>query len=214
MPLSTPEFFYFDLGNVLARFSYATGCRAVAALAGVPAEGLQEILYDGPVPLAYERGELSRPAFFAAFCERTGTAPDYARWQQAFSAIFELQEDVLALAAGLRAAGCRLGILSNTSDLHWEYCTTGAFARLGAIFTVSALSYRLRVMKPDPAIYAAAARLAGVPPQRIFFVDDREENVVGARAAGFDAVRFTAAAELRRELQNRGWAMMLRGHPS
>ena len=38
------------------------------------------------------------------------------------------------------------------------------------------------------AIFETAIRVAGHSPDEIFFVDDRAENVEGARAAGLDAV--------------------------
>ena len=59
-------------------------------------------------------------------------------------------------------------------------------------------------MKPDRAIYTAAAELAGCRPEEVFFVDDLPENVVGARAAGFDAEVFTDVRTLVGDLRRRG----------
>ena len=75
---------------------------------------------------------------------------------------------------------------------------------LERLFDVAALSFRLHAAKPERAIYEAAARLAGAPPAEIFFVDDRVDNVDGALAAGFDAVQFTSAPDLRAQLARRG----------
>ena len=66
------------------------------------------------------------------------------------------------------------------------------------------LSYEVRSLKPEPAIYDEAIRRAGVAADRIFFVDDRVENVEGARRAGMDAVVFTGVDQLQRELARRG----------
>jgi putative hydrolase of the HAD superfamily len=54
--------------------------------------------------------------------------------------------------------------------------------------------------KPDPAIYQRALDILGGPPERILFIDDRAENVVGAAAAGIKAVQFEGADSLRQEL--------------
>ena len=59
-------------------------------------------------------------------------------------------------------------------------------------------------MKPDRAIYEIAAERAGASPSEVFFVDDRAENVVGAKAAGLDAVLFTDAEQLAADLRQRG----------
>ncbi len=58
-------------------------------------------------------------------------------------------------------------------------------------------------MKPDARIYTVAAQRAAVAPEEIFFVDDRVENVDAACSAGFDAVRFTSAADLLSHLRRR-----------
>ena len=41
-------------------------------------------------------------------------------------------------------------------------------------------------------------------PGEIFFVDDRPENVEGARQFGFDAIQYTAADALASALRDRG----------
>jgi 2-haloacid dehalogenase len=58
--------------------------------------------------------------------------------------------------------------------------------------------------KPDPAFYQLAARRCGLVPERTVFVDDLQVNIDGAKALGFDGIRFTGAAELRAELAARG----------
>ena len=64
------------------------------------------------------------------------------------------------------------------------------------------MSYELEAMKPDIAFYQGAARLAQTPPEGIFFVDDRPENVAGAQAAGWDAVVYESASQLSEELRS------------
>ena len=59
-------------------------------------------------------------------------------------------------------------------------------------------------MKPAPEIYQAAIESVDCEPREIFFMDDKLENVEGARAAGLDAVIFTTAEQLVEELARRG----------
>ena len=66
------------------------------------------------------------------------------------------------------------------------------------------MSCQVRAAKPDAAIFQAAAELAGVPPEEIFFTDDLAEHVAGAREAGFDAVQYTSTPRLVAELRDRG----------
>ncbi|HLT15516.1 MAG TPA: transcription antitermination factor NusB [Acidimicrobiales bacterium] len=62
----------------------------------------------------------------------------------------------------------------------------------------------IRVAKPAPGAYLAAADAAGVPPERCLFVDDTMENVEGARAVGMRAERFTGLDDLRALLRSQG----------
>ena len=101
------------------------------------------------------------------------------------------------------AAGQRLGLISNTCELHWKFVSDGRYALFPSAFEHVVLSYELRQMKPKSEIYLTAARLAGVEPREIFFTDDLPENVAGAQAAGFDAVLFNGAPALVDELHRR-----------
>jgi len=203
MTTPTPHFFYFDLGNVLLKFDQAVACRQMADVAGISAERVREIVFDDGMQLAYERGLLSTSGFYEAFCERSGVRPSLADLVHAASDIFELDAAVAGIAERLRASGHRLGILSNTCEAHWEFCAGSRFPLLDAAFDVAVLSYQIGSLKPETAIYEAATELARANPEEIFFVDDRAENVAGALEAGFDAVQFTSADGLIRELLRR-----------
>jgi glucose-1-phosphatase len=199
-----PRFVYFDLGNVLLRFSHERAAEQMARAAGVSSERAWQVLFnEGGLEWAYERGNLTREQFYARFCEAVGSRPASDALEHAASDIFELNVPIVALVGHLYATGHSLGIFSNTSPSHWEFCVR-RFAILASMFRVQALSFRLHALKPEPAAYAAAARLAGRPPQEIFFTDDRADNVAAARAAGWDAVLFESAGQLHAELRGRG----------
>ena len=60
------------------------------------------------------------------------------------------------------------------------------------------------VAKPDPRIFALLAQRFGLDPARTVFTDDSATNVEAAATAGFDALLFTSAAQLRADLVARG----------
>lgn len=53
-------------------------------------------------------------------------------------------------------------------------------------------SHRLGVAKPDPRYFATIAEELRLAPAELLFVDDRAQNVAGAREAGLHAAVFTA----------------------
>ena len=198
-----PTFLYFDLGKVLLNFDAERMYRQIGEVAGLGPERVREVLFHGGLQKESELGQISEREFYETFYARTGTRADRDALILAACDIFELNEDILPVVAGLDRAGYRLGVLSNTCRSHWEHCTR-RFRVLTESFRVYALSYEIRAGKPDAAIFRAAAELARVPPEEIFFTDDIAANVDGARAAGFDAVQYTSTPELVAELRSRG----------
>jgi putative hydrolase of the HAD superfamily len=61
------------------------------------------------------------------------------------------------------------------------------------------------IAKPDPRIFRIAAERLGVRPQEAVFVDDRPENVQGARAVGMRGIQFETReqtiADVRKHLE-------------
>jgi putative hydrolase of the HAD superfamily len=100
-----------------------------------------------------------------------------------------------ALAASNRVM---VGLLNNESrDLHEARMKTFG---LGALVRFQFSSCYLGLRKPNPAIYRRALDILGLPGSRVLFLDDREENVVAARAQGMRAIRFTGESALQEAL--------------
>jgi HAD superfamily hydrolase (TIGR01509 family) len=92
----------------------------------------------------------------------------------------------------LRAAGLRLGVVSN-SDGRVEEALRAA--GIDDRFDVILDSTLVGVEKPDPAIFRAALAALDVGPEEALYVGDLYDvDVVGARAAGIEAVLLVAAA--------------------
>jgi HAD superfamily hydrolase (TIGR01493 family) len=202
--LRTPSFLYFDLGNVLLFFDHEQGCRQMAAVAGIEVAQVREAVFGSGLEYHYEAGEMSTTEFYEEFCRATGARPNLDQLAYAAAAIFQLNVPIKAVLAQLASAGYRLGLLSNTCEIHWNYFADGRYSLIPEVFDTLALSFQIGALKPDPKIYLAAAELAGVAPQDVFFVDDIAGHVAGAKAVGFDAVQYTSTPALVSELRKRG----------
>jgi putative hydrolase of the HAD superfamily len=100
-----------------------------------------------------------------------------------------VHEHTHAALARLRAAGLRLGVVSN-SDGRVEQALSAAGLR--EYFDVVIDSSIFGTEKPDPAIFRAALDALDVAPEEALYVGDLYEvDVVGAEAAGMDAVLLT-----------------------
>ena len=201
--MNTPKFIYFDLGNVLLGFDHQRMLDQVAETTGAEVEMIRRVLFDEGLYEQYETGKLSSQAFYKQFCQQTSTCPGYDALAAAASDIFWMNLSILPVVAGLIEAGYRLGVLSNTCEVHWQYCLR-RFRILREGLDTHALSYEIGARKPDRAIYEGAAKRAGVAPEEIFFTDDIADHIDAAREFGFDAVQYTSTPELVDELWRRG----------
>jgi putative hydrolase of the HAD superfamily len=61
----------------------------------------------------------------------------------------------------------------------------------------------LGVRKPSRTIFDRALNIAQVQAPDVLFVDDREQNLIPARALGFETHHYTSATLLERELIER-----------
>ena len=64
-------------------------------------------------------------------------------------------------------------------------------------------SSRVKLVKPEPAIFHEAQRRFGAAPGELLFIDDFALNVKAARALGWQALHFLSAEQLEAELSSR-----------
>ncbi|MET0227959.1 MAG: HAD family phosphatase [Actinomycetes bacterium] len=123
----------------------------------------------------------------------------HERWPEMLGGAVGGTVEVLA---ELRAAGVPVYALTN-----WSAETFGiARERFEFLewFDGVLVSGEERMIKPDPAIFRLLLDRFGLDPGATFYIDDSPANVAAADRLGFDAVRFTSPAQLRRDLEARG----------
>jgi putative hydrolase of the HAD superfamily len=104
-----------------------------------------------------------------------------------------VDEAMVALVRDLRAAGLRLGLLSNS----WANTYPD---ELLALFDAVVISGEVGLRKPDPVIYRLVLDKLAVPAARSVFVDDVAVNVAAATELGMHAVRHHDAEQTRTAL--------------
>lgn len=109
--------------------------------------------------------------------------------------MFELVRD-------LRAICIRLLGLTNWSAETFHLAEPAAPA-IGLLEDVL-VSGDVGIAKPDPRLLALLTERFDLRPEHTVFVDDTAVNVAAGAAAGFDAILFTSAEDLRAALGARG----------
>lgn len=140
------------------------------------------------------------PQWQAAHPQRTAEIVAYRdRWAETLA---EAEPGVAAVVDALRAAGVPVALLSNTSAETFGLCR--AVAPVLQRLDGRVLSSEEGVAKPDRRLFDIALARFGFDATRTAFVDDRPANVAAAAELGLQAVAFTDAAALRRDLRALG----------
>jgi epoxide hydrolase-like predicted phosphatase len=189
---------FFDFGGVLTTSvwdSFADFCRNE----GLDPDAVKNLFRTDPGALAelrqLELGEISESEFEQAFGRRLGLKDPVHLIDSMFAG---MKPDPLMVAAvkGVRAAGIRTGMISNSwSTEHYDR------KLLAELFETVVISAEVRMHKPQPEIYRLAADRLGVDPAECIFVDDLRENCEGAEAVGMTAIRHRSAPETIAELE-------------
>ena len=192
---------FFDIGNVLLRFSNKRILRKFAWAVGRHPVKVARLVWKGRIVDRIERGEVTGEEIHALFVRELGYKGDFARFKTLWCDQFTLDRGSFAVLKSL-SGRMPTYLLSNTNALHIEHIRARyAFPSLvkGAI-----LSHEVRLRKPERGIYEAALRLSGTAPEESVFIDDLEENCEGARKAGLHAIRYRGAKDLRKRLEALG----------
>jgi putative hydrolase of the HAD superfamily len=187
-----------DLGKVIIDFDSRRSVEYLLDRWPVDLADIMAIMGNHELLNRYETGRISSATFQRAVCERLGVECSPEEFKQLWGHMFlpvPLVREELLMALKRQA---RLFLLSNTSELHFDFLLEN-FPILRH-FEEYILSYKVGAMKPDEKIYRSALRAAGTEPERIFFSDDRAENVEAALRLGMKAVPFVSENQLRCEL--------------
>ena len=199
----TIEVVLFDLGNVILPFNHYQIAEKLARfsesreLSDPPR--IFSYLFDrheGAVN-NYEIGKMSSIEFFNQVKERIKLTLPFDAFVPIWNEIFTENHEVSELIRFLKGKK-RLGVLSNTNPLHFEYALS-TFPILN-LFDKWILSHEVGFKKPAVEIFLKAMEWASVPPTKILFIDDIREHVEVAASVGMQAIHFTSAQQLVREL--------------
>jgi FMN phosphatase YigB (HAD superfamily) len=197
----------FDLGNVLVPVEKQRAYKKIEPYLPSDLKRLLredtpsfELLLTEPA-VALESGAISFDEFETTVKSTLGIDSNDIDFHTIYCDVFSLNRPMVELGSALsqRYNTC---LASNTSEVHYEWILE-RFPEV-AFYKAAALSYELRVMKPDIEYFRKAINLFNIDPQRSVFIDDLEENVVAAIECEMNGIVFKGYASLIPELERLG----------
>jgi|SRR5271155_713111 putative hydrolase of the HAD superfamily len=198
----------FDYGQVLARRPTAEEFGRMGKMFDVSSEVFFDLWEASRGP--YDRGDLTAEEYWLKMAAQTNSSIDHKQIQILRDAEVEIWAHpipgMLNWMNQLHAAGIKTALLSN---MPWDLVNyvQRNFKWMDS-FTFKTFSAEVRLIKPDPAIYAHTLNGLEVPAAEALFLDDRIPNVEAARALGIHAIQFQSIAALRDELEALGFPLL------
>jgi putative hydrolase of the HAD superfamily len=164
----------------------------------------------------YDRGTLTGETYWHKAAQGAGIPLDPDQLANLLVADVDLWTELnlpmVEWAQRLQRAGIRTGILSNMPDA----MEAGIVAKFDWLrdFDHHTWSHSLKLAKPEAAIYVHAAEGLKTDPAHILFIDDRQDNVEAAIAAGMKAVQYSDHDSFVREINRRGLGYLLDPTPT
>ncbi|MCR5698506.1 MAG: HAD family phosphatase [Treponemataceae bacterium] len=194
----------FDIGGVIANFDPIRVLRDM----GLTENQVQVIAKNtllGPWWVELDRGVMSKEEVFAKMLsDLSGEMKEAVPIADKFLNV-EIVKTVTSFdyskkwLSDLKKRGYTIYLLTNYPgwlfDYHWEHTFSFTESVTGAF-----VSGKEKIIKPDDAIYQGILNRFGLNPSECVFLDDRSENVEGAKRNGINAIHFTSFEEASREL--------------
>lgn len=184
-----------DLGGVLVEVEWSRAFRLWSERSGVPEGVLAKRFRRDAAYEAHECGTLGDADYFASLGESLGIDLPEKDMLEGWNAI--LGEPYPGVVGLLKALSAKrpVYVFSNTNVAHvahWKPRYREMLAPVRRVFVSCELGHR----KPDREAFGRVATQIGIAPAGILFLDDLEENVEGAKAAGLQALHVPSPRDL------------------
>jgi putative hydrolase of the HAD superfamily len=174
-----------DLGNVLYELDSDGVVNRFCTRCGKTPSQLSEALRDETLMRSYEAGLISTDVFFQKSRDILGCDISFAEFEEIWSSLLIPKKRMFRLARRLKRQ-VDLLVVSNTNELHASVIDPSIRALTDKVI----YSYQVGCLKPEREIYEKALDLSGSPPSKTLFIDDRRENIEGARRLGINTHHF------------------------
>jgi putative hydrolase of the HAD superfamily len=192
----------FDLGGVVVRWD------PDAIIAGVFSDSsihstMKAGVFAHPDWLELDRGTLEREEAIARAALRTGVAlEEIRRLLHAVPPSLTVFPDTVDLLYRLKRQGYPLYCLSNMHFASIEYIESEHM--FWEVFDGCVISCRLKLCKPESAIYEHLLQTYALAASETLFIDDVQKNLDAAAELGIRTLRFENARQCERELRALG----------
>ena len=193
----------FDMGNVLIDFRWAQLFREMG-LSGERFDRMAKATVLDPVWSEFDRGFWTDEMMLEGFVKNDpGMEKEITQMMnEYFPRLLKKFDYTDEWLDSIKAKGYKIYILSNFSAKAFRDCTDQLDYVSKADGAV--ISYKVGLIKPDPAIYRYLLDTYDIDPKEAVFIDDVQENLDAAAEFGITGILFTDRKSADEELAKLG----------
>lgn len=187
----------FDIGGVTIKYPMHHVYRALEKKFKIDRKKIRE--KDLELDPVIETNKISLKEYWSRFAEGLGVDTSLFRKEyiKAFVDTAILNKSVAKIIERVKKK-YRVATISNTMNLHEKiHRSKGHYKFFSRVF----LSNKLGMRKPHREIYLYAIEKLNIKPPECVFIDDKQENVEGARKVGMKAILFKNVGQLEKDLK-------------
>ncbi|MDR2844448.1 MAG: HAD family phosphatase [Candidatus Symbiothrix sp.] len=180
----------FDLGGVIITLDHNEAIRRFKAAGVEDVEKYLDPYHQNGIFLDLEAGTMTKAEFYDALRKLTGKHISAEAIDSGWLGFLkEVPIGKLKMLEKLRTKDYTLYLLSNTNPVVMDWALTPAFSSegkpLNTYFDKLYLSYQMKCVKPDEAIFHQMIADSGMIPSETLFIDDGVHNIATAKRLGF-----------------------------
>ncbi len=193
----------FDMGMVLIDFRWKALFREMG-LTGERYDRMVAATVANPVWNEFDRGVWTDEMMLDAFIKNAPELEEELRilMYDRFTELLKKYDYTDEWLDTLKANGYKIYILSNFSRKGFEDCSKELDYVSKADGAV--ISYKVRMIKPDPEIYRYLLDTYDIDPKEAVFIDDNKDNIEGAEKLGITGILFKDKKSADEELEKLG----------
>jgi len=180
----------FDFGNVLGMVDRAACAAALARHSPLSTPEVERHIWGTDIEHLAETGAIDAREHYRRLSRAIGASEDWTfeQFQQEFVQGITLNTEGLEAMRRARRSGRRVFVLSNTSYSHARWLFDQE--ELVKVPEGHVFSFKVGVMKPDPAIWRHLLETRGLSAPRCAYVDDVTAYCRAAEDLGFRTVHY------------------------
>ena len=195
------EAIIFDIGRVIVDLDPSRAIAAIGAASTLAPDKLWHSVQKDPLWNGWQEGRVTPREWYENLIARFHTPVSFDEFRNAWNSVLVPRLLLPEHLFKQLSKKFRLVLLSNTDPIHVAYMEANfKFVRY---FPKRIYSCDVGASKPSAKIFRAAIDAAGLPSERILYIDDIRQYVLAARRIGLNALQFHSRRRLEADLRAR-----------